>query len=502
MEYPDTTAGAYQDAGVYTVRINGINNFTGTREIALLITTEGLIAKTTVSKIKAQTYTGGEIQPLLTVKNGKRVLVENQDYTLTYENNIEVGTATAIITGTGVLDTNTRQNNNLQANKLSYYGVKRVTFQIKGVNINKATVSGLEKSVVYTGNPIKQTNYQLTVKTSNGIEVLKEGTDYITVQNSVDAGTGYIIFQGIHAYTGTMKKSFRITPYDFAADESQQMDFIIETNVPYAKGGAKSDIQVFFGSSSAHNYKDLQSENPKKPQTQQRILLQNGVDYKLTYRNHTTVSGSKTPSVTITGKGNFKGKKTLDFTIRKQDIGKLSIYAYDKVYTAKAGTYKTKVSVTDINGKVLKAGKDYQSQVIYTYAQSVKLSDGTQRSEGETVGDKDILPVGTVLNAAITGINNYQGSLMGQFRIAALDISKAKAAITPQTYTGVAIMPEIKDITVQYKGRTLVYGSEYIIENCTDNIIKGKGTLYIKGIGDFGGQKKVKFVIRSKKVGG
>ena len=502
VEYPNTTVGAYQDAGVYTVRINGINNFTGTREIALLITTEGLIAKTTVSKIKAQTYTGGEIQPLLTVKNGKRVLVENQDYTVTYENNIEVGTATAIITGTGVLDTDTRQNNNLQANKRSYYGVKRVTFQIKGVNINKATVSGLEKSVVYTGKPIKQTNYQLTMKTSNGIEVLKEGTDYTTVQNSVDAGTGYIIFQGIHAYTGTMKKSFRITPYDFAADESQQMDFIIETNVPYKKGGAKPDVQVFFGSSSAHNYKDLQSENPKNPQTQQHILLQNGVDYKLTYRNHTTVSGSKTPSVTITGKGNFKGKKTLDFTIRKQDIGKLSINAYDKVYTAKAGTYKTKVSVTDINGKVLKAGKDYQSQVIYTYAQSVKLSDGTQRSEGETVGDKDILPVGTVLNAAITGINNYQGSLMGQFRIAALDISKAKATITPQTYTGAAIMPEIKDITVQYKGRTLAYGSEYIIENCTDNIIKGKGTLYIKGIGDFGGQKRVKFVIRSKKVGG
>ena len=99
------------------------------------------------------------------------------------------------------------------------------------------------------------------MKTSNGIEVLKEGTDYITVQNSVDAGTGYIIFQGIHAYTGTMKKSFRITPYDFAADESQQMDFVIETNVPYTKGGAKPDVQVFFGNSSAPNYKDLQSEN-------------------------------------------------------------------------------------------------------------------------------------------------------------------------------------------------------------------------------------------------
>ncbi len=503
VEYPDTTASAYQDAGVYTVRINGINNFTGTREIALLITTEGLIAKTTVSKIKAQTYTGGEIQPLLTVKSGKRVLVENQDYTVTYENNIDVGTATAVITGTGVLDGNTSiQGDNLQANRIPYYGVKRVTFQIKGVNINKATVNGLDKSVAYTGKPIKQTHYQLTMKTSNGIEVLKEGTDYITIQNSVDAGTGYIIFQGIHAYTGTLKKSFRIMPYDFAADESQQMDFIIETNVPYAKGGAKPDVQVFFGSSSAQNYKDLQSENQKNPQPQQRILLQNGVDYKLTYRNHTTVSGSKTPSVTITGKGNFKGKKTLDFTITKQDIGKLSINAYDKVYTAKAGTYKTKVSVTDLNGKALKAGKDYQSQVIYTYAQSVKLSDGTQRSEGEIVGDKDILPVGTVLNATITGINNYQGSLMGRFRIAALDISKAKAIITPQTYTGVAIMPEIKDITVQYKGRTLAYGSEYIIENCTDNIKKGKGTLYIKGIGDFGGQKKVKFVIRSKKVGG
>ena len=510
VEYPDTSVGAYRETGAYTVRIKGINNFTGTRDITLLITNEGLISKTTVSKIKAQTYTGGEIQPSITVKSGKRILIENQDYTVTYVNNVEVGTATAIITGTGLIgdnnititDSTSNQSNVSPSDTISYYGVKRVSFQIKGININKAVVSGLEKSVVYTGSPIKQTNYVLSMKTPQGTETLREGTDYITIQNSINAGTGYIIFQGINAYTGTLKKSFKITPYDLEADIMQQMYFMMDCNVPYTKGGSMPAVEVMFGYVSSQNQKELQSDTPKNPQIRQPIFLQNGVDYKLTYRNHTTISQRNTPSVTITGKGNFKGKKTLEFMILKQDIDRLSITASDKVYTAKAGAYKTKVSVTDTNGKVLKAGKDYESKILYTYARSVKLSDGTIRSEGEAVGDKDILPIGTLLNATVTGINNYQGSLTGQFRITEFDVSKAKVTITPQTYTGAEIVPKIEDITVVYKGRVLEYGTEYIIEDCADNIKKGKAVMIIQGIGDFGGQKKVKFVIRSKKVGG
>lgn len=59
----------------------------------------------TVDDIPVQTYTGSEIKPKVVVKHGTKTLVEGVDYTVTYENNINVTTkdepAIASITGKG-----------------------------------------------------------------------------------------------------------------------------------------------------------------------------------------------------------------------------------------------------------------------------------------------------------------------------------------------------------------------------------------------------------------
>ena len=59
----------------------------------------------TVDDIPDQTYTGSEIKPKVVVKHGTKTLVEGVDYTVTYENNINVTTkdepAIASITGKG-----------------------------------------------------------------------------------------------------------------------------------------------------------------------------------------------------------------------------------------------------------------------------------------------------------------------------------------------------------------------------------------------------------------
>ena len=55
----------------------------------------------TISPIPEQTYTGKEIKPALEVKDGDILLVEGQDYTVEYQDNINVGTATVIISFTG-----------------------------------------------------------------------------------------------------------------------------------------------------------------------------------------------------------------------------------------------------------------------------------------------------------------------------------------------------------------------------------------------------------------
>ena len=462
-EYPDTAQGAYKATGTYPILIKGKGNYSGTREITLTITDEGLISKAAVSKVKDQTYTGNPIEPKLTVKLGKMVLVEDEDYTVTYENNINCGTATAIITGNGT----------------TCHGTKRVSFKIIGTSIKKASVTGLEKSLVYTGEAVEQTGYRLSIKTASGTKTLSKETDYqVSYANNTNVGTATIIFTGINGYTGTLKKTYKITPYDIGKDSDSQISIDLPGQVPYAKGGSRPEPVITFGGT----------------------VLTYGTDYKLSYQNNKSAAGSKVPQITVTGIRNFKGTRTLSFHITTQDIGLLTMKASDKVYSKKAGAYKTKLSVVDLDGKVLTAGKDYARTFRYTYASPTTLADGRIRGEGETVGDKDIIPSGTVLNVTITGMNNYTGTLTGQYRITEYDISKAKVTVESQTYTGKEIKPDENDIRVTFQGKELAYGTDYVIEDYADNVKKGNAKVILRGIGRFGGTKTAKFRIKSKTV--
>ncbi|MFD2530816.1 MBG domain-containing protein, partial [Polaribacter marinaquae] len=87
------------------------------------------IATLTVEAIADQTYTGSAIEPTVVVKNGATTLVEDTDYTLSYTNNINVGTATVTVTGKG-----------------NYNGTKDVTFAITPAPL---TITAEDKSKVF-----------------------------------------------------------------------------------------------------------------------------------------------------------------------------------------------------------------------------------------------------------------------------------------------------------------------------------------------------------------
>ena len=53
----------------------------------------------TIFDIPDQTYTGSEIKPDVTIQDGDTTLIENTDYTVTYSDNINAGTATVTVTG-------------------------------------------------------------------------------------------------------------------------------------------------------------------------------------------------------------------------------------------------------------------------------------------------------------------------------------------------------------------------------------------------------------------
>jgi hypothetical protein len=70
-----------------------------------------------IDAIAAQTYTGSEIKPVITVKDGAETLTLTTDYTVSYSNNTNAGTNTAAVTITGTGDYTGNKTANFTINK-------------------------------------------------------------------------------------------------------------------------------------------------------------------------------------------------------------------------------------------------------------------------------------------------------------------------------------------------------------------------------------------------
>ena len=85
------------NAGLGIVMVHGVGNYKGTTYATFNILDKELTADM-IEAIADQSYTGQAIEPAVVVKDGETVLEEGRDYSVTYENNVEVGTATVIVT--------------------------------------------------------------------------------------------------------------------------------------------------------------------------------------------------------------------------------------------------------------------------------------------------------------------------------------------------------------------------------------------------------------------
>ncbi|MBD5525272.1 MAG: hypothetical protein HDR04_12800 [Lachnospiraceae bacterium] len=464
----DNQEASYKDVDVYTLTVSGIGNYKGDRTFRFTITDGILVSKLTVAKIPNQTYTGAAIKPQLTVKEKSKVLTPDEDYTVRYENNTNVGTATAVVIGKG-----------------NYVGTKRVTFKITEVaSLNKAKVelSFGNTSPVYTGKPIYADKETVTINVKSDGETvtrtLTKGTDYeVEYTNNVKVGTATATFTGKNAYSGKIKKTFKITAYDIS-----RVKISLDKSYSYVKGGCKPEPVVKFGSQT----------------------LKAGTDYTLAYKQN-NAAGSQAV-LTIKGKGNFTGSATKEYEITTQDIGKMMVTAADKVYQNKKNIYKTTVQVTDTNGKKLAAGKDYDKNMKYSYAERT-LINRTYKKAGDPIGVDDIIPVGTKINVNITAKGrDYSGTVSGTYRITAASITKAKVSIKDQTYTGKAIELDTKAdpqaVYVEVNG-TALKPEEYeiVAGSYSNNINKGTAKVVIRGLGNYGGTKTVTFKIKGKGLG-
>lgn len=162
-----------------------------------------------VNEIKDQTYTGENIKPNLTIKDGNYTLVKNKDYKLTYTNNKKYGKATAKIELMGSYLGTDEKTFNIVPPKVKK--LKIAATSTNAINLNWKKISGVTgyKVYVYDYAKGKYEYYGKTNKTSIKVKNLKAGTKYkvrVRAYKTVNGTQFYGEYTGALKTTTTPKK--------------------------------------------------------------------------------------------------------------------------------------------------------------------------------------------------------------------------------------------------------------------------------------------------------
>ena len=281
------------NVGTGTVTITGKGNFKGTTSKTFSILARAM-SDTSVANVSSQTYTGNGISPLPTITYNNKTLKKDTDYTLSYSNNINAGTATITITGKG-----------------NFTGTTSKTFSISARAMSDTSVANIS-SQTYTGNVISP----LPTITYNN-KTLKKDTDYtLSYSDNINAGTATITITGKGNFAGTTSKTFSIS------------------------ARAMSDTSVANISSQTYTGNVI---SPLPTITYNNKTLKKDTDYTLSYSDNINAG---TATITITGKGNFTGMTSMTFIITQKSAEKLNISEIaNQIYTGKK--IKPNVVITD-----------------------------------------------------------------------------------------------------------------------------------------------------------
>ena len=118
------------------------------------------IGKTKISALKTGAFTGKPLTQALTITYGGKKLVNGRDYTLTWKNNKNIGTASVTIKGKGKYNGSVTKKFRITVQKNAVYAVSRLKYKI-----SNADTSG-KGTVVFTGAADKAARKALTIPTT------------------------------------------------------------------------------------------------------------------------------------------------------------------------------------------------------------------------------------------------------------------------------------------------------------------------------------------------
>ena len=239
------------------------------------------------------TYTGKPIEPKVTVIVDGKELVPDQDYSVAYSNNIDVGTGKVTVSGIATA-----------SEAVGYTGTVEIDFTIKAAAPILTEIKGTDVTIEGTKFPYTGSYIEPKITVTVGGKVLTAGKDYtLTYHSNIGVGTATAVVTGIESagYTGTVNVNFTIEK------DAETPDFqtVTLTRENVTIGGTR-----FFYTGKAIEPKITVTVDGKK--------LKLGQDYSLTYENNieigtatAVVKGIATASETL----GYTGEVKVNFTI-------------------------------------------------------------------------------------------------------------------------------------------------------------------------------------------
>ena len=455
------------DAGDLTIyfqiQADGYNSASGTQKVT--VEPKEITANMIAGIAESYTYTGKEItfDDAISVHDEGVLLEKDKDYTITYDDNKEVGKGSVTITGTGNYKESVTKNFEItpvDASDLTA-SLDRTFGYYRNSETNNATVT-----VMHGSHTVDSSEITLTVtrqdSTIESGDVVKEGLKLTF--NKAGIYTIHVVVAGTH--TGTFDLTYTLLPQDVASD-----DFQVTTNpvgrvwtydgenrafgVTVTSGGTSLQKDVDFTLRYTYlPYVGSQEENEYDPES-----------------TEFTEAGIYT--VIVEGTGNYTGHAELVALIQPRDL-------------SDAG-----VTATFAQTELVYNGEAQEPGVTLTYNGTAI----TQLKDTEYYGNTNAGEA-QALSAAREDCNNFTGARVDAFTIEkkSLNDSTITAKADPEKYyyTGYPVTPAV---TVTDSGRNvgLSIGADYTVSS--DAVGPGKVTATVTGTGNYKDTVTVEFTI-------
>ena len=280
------------NVGVTTVIATGMGDYTGYTSKNFTITKRAM-AGGTVSVASSVSFTGSNITPSVTVKVAGRTLTSGTDYTVSYSNNKNVGTASVYVYGKGNYSGTLSAKFDILPAKQQ---IQKLETRYKGFYIDwaqKGSATGYDVEYSVNANMNGAASRHLTANKP----------DTLTVSGLTGDKTYYV---RVRSYTNRNGKVYYGAWSDVKSIKTANND-ITKATV------SGISTKAFTGKAITQNV------TVKVGNT----VLKNGTDYTVSYSNNKKVGKA---TVKITGKGKYGGVITKTFKINpaKQEIQKLT----------------------------------------------------------------------------------------------------------------------------------------------------------------------------------